>query len=824
MFQTILSSKLFAKLSAGVALIGLLAAGIGFSGVLPVAAAPVTYYVDCALGNDANNGTSTATPWKTFANVNSRVLVAGDSVLLKRGATCFGIGSLLPQGNGTPSAPITLGAYGTGNRPIINCGTAAGVYGCVRILNNEGYVIQDLEVTGTKVDSVNGPAGIYLESTVSKKSYFRITNVVSHDVWYGFSIGAYKYGKGGNLLNQSIGNNPGYLDDIIIDGVEAYNDGGATGNGGKGIEIAGNYSGGGFDPAKPLNTNITVRNSNLHDNPGDGIVFTATNGGLVEYITANHNGFQADDRYGIWPWNAKNVVTQFSEAAFNETGTNKGGGGFDCDYNVIGCVFQYGYAHDNEGPGILFIGYGKTNTTDAANVRYNLFVDNCWHATAPDCGDATVFGTVDNSYFHNNTIYFKNRNNNPNKIAAMFLATWGKFGNPTNFHYKNNIVYLTNNSRAYWQEVGGSYFLDYNLLYAESGNLNINWGGTIYNTLAAFQATGQEAHSRTGNPLFAAPGGTNAADYQVSTSSLAVNGGVDLGASLMGTRDYFGNTAPQGGAYDIGFHETGGGGGPTATPTRTNTPVPPTDTPGGPTNTPTPTPTRTNTPVPPTATNTPVPGSGPAFVKNVGTAACGNTSNVITVPAGGVAAGNTLVVRVTLRAGSPGTGTVSVADSKGNTYTVDKDITNANIRLVILSANVATALVSGDTITASHPPVNPSATGLVATEFSGIVATNRVDVSASATGSSLTPSVSVTTTNAKDLVYGAIVVLNQPTVTEASGWTLDTNLSTGCGGSGGNSINHGAYKITSAAGGQTYNPTLSGANAWVDEIVAYKGQ
>ena len=559
MFHTNRFSMFFAKLASSLAIVSALVAAFGSYAVTPAFAA-VTYYVDCALGNDANNGTSTATPWKTFANVNSRVLVAGDSVLLKRGATCSGIGSLLPQGNGTPSAPITLGAYGTGNRPIINCGTAPGIYGCVRVLNYEGYVIQDLEVTGGKIDSVNGPAGIYIESTQSKKSYFRITNVLAHDVWYGFSIGAYKYGKGGNLLNQNIVNNPGYLDNIILDGVEAYNNGGNTGNGGKGIEISGNYSGGGFEAAKPLNTNITVRNANLHDNPGDGIVFTSTDGGLMEFITANHNGFQADDRYGIWPWNAKNIVTQFSEAAFNETGTNKGGGGFDCDYNVWGCVFQYSYAHDNEGPGQLLIGYGNTNILDNGNIRYNLFVDNCWHATAPDCGDVVSFGTVKNTDYHNNTVYFKNRNSNPGEIAALYLSTWGKFGSPTNFNYKNNIVYLADNtahnSRAYWQEVSGTYTLSNNLLYAESGNLNIKWGKTTYSTLAAFQAgTGQDANSLSSNPLFASPGGRLAANYQIPINSPAVGGGANLGASLMGTRDYFGNVIPKNGTYDIGFHE-----------------------------------------------------------------------------------------------------------------------------------------------------------------------------------------------------------------------------------------------------------------------------
>jgi hypothetical protein len=69
--------------------------------------------------------------------------------------------------------------------------------------------------------------------------------------------------------------------------------------------------------------------------------------------------------------------------------------------------------------------------------------------------------------------------------------------------------------------------------------------------------------------------------------------------------DYFGNSIPANGAYDVGAAEYGGGPPPppTDTPVPTDTPEPvPTDTPGGPTDTPAP---PTDTPIPPT--DTPVP-------------------------------------------------------------------------------------------------------------------------------------------------------------------------------------------------------------------------
>ncbi|HEY9363054.1 MAG TPA: right-handed parallel beta-helix repeat-containing protein, partial [Chitinophagaceae bacterium] len=76
------------------------------------------YYVS-ANGNDANNGTSTSTPWRTLNKVNSYFssLQPGDRVLLNRGDVFYG--SITVNKSGTSGAPITIGAYGSGAKPVI---------------------------------------------------------------------------------------------------------------------------------------------------------------------------------------------------------------------------------------------------------------------------------------------------------------------------------------------------------------------------------------------------------------------------------------------------------------------------------------------------------------------------------------------------------------------------------------------------------------------------------------------------------------------------------------------------------------------------------
>lgn len=81
-------------------------------------ASAVTYYVDATDGSDLNNGLSPETAWKTIAKVNTSVFLPGDRVLFQRGEVWRE--QLNIASSGTPTAPITFGAYGSGLRPLID--------------------------------------------------------------------------------------------------------------------------------------------------------------------------------------------------------------------------------------------------------------------------------------------------------------------------------------------------------------------------------------------------------------------------------------------------------------------------------------------------------------------------------------------------------------------------------------------------------------------------------------------------------------------------------------------------------------------------------
>ncbi len=101
---------------------------------LSTAASATTYYVSSSTGRDANNGTSSATPWKTMGKVNAQPLLPGDVVLLKRGDVWNE--SLAPSGSGVSGNPIAFDAYGTGPAPNLTGYYAVPANAWVNLGNN----------------------------------------------------------------------------------------------------------------------------------------------------------------------------------------------------------------------------------------------------------------------------------------------------------------------------------------------------------------------------------------------------------------------------------------------------------------------------------------------------------------------------------------------------------------------------------------------------------------------------------------------------------------------------------------------------------------
>ena len=119
-----------------------LAAGFAMLAIAAPSALAATYHLDSRSGNDANDGLTEATAWRTLEKANATTFAPGSQLLLKAGSSWTG--QLHPKGAGAKGNPNRIGMYGTGARPLIE---ANGAYSGVRLLNQPFWEIADLEIT-----------------------------------------------------------------------------------------------------------------------------------------------------------------------------------------------------------------------------------------------------------------------------------------------------------------------------------------------------------------------------------------------------------------------------------------------------------------------------------------------------------------------------------------------------------------------------------------------------------------------------------------------------------------------------------------------------
>src|SRR4030043_651169 len=87
-------------------------------GSMPFFPKAAAYYVDASRPDDSGSGLTPETAWKTINKVNKSSFLPGDNIFFKRGEIWREqLGS--PR-SGSEGNPITFGAYGNGENPVIN--------------------------------------------------------------------------------------------------------------------------------------------------------------------------------------------------------------------------------------------------------------------------------------------------------------------------------------------------------------------------------------------------------------------------------------------------------------------------------------------------------------------------------------------------------------------------------------------------------------------------------------------------------------------------------------------------------------------------------
>ena len=456
------------------------------------------YYVKSG-GSDVANGLSDGTAWATVAKVNSSmgIFKPGDAILFRRGDTWtsstinIGIAGIL--GNN-----ITIGAYGTGSKPIIS-GSTNNPAIKVTAANRGYWTINELDLR-----SSGFPSGIYNSLAI----YF---------AYWQTDLGPV---PGWIIQNCSFNScilvsGPGTLikGNVFYGAGNSYNRGGAIalrGPNAKDVIVENNTISNYIDRGIWVYNgapSATIRNNTIHD-----IVAGSDNAGMGVNIDGYGVPVPNAKIYGNYIYNCDGIGAScengFNAEYYNNLVVNCKWGGFD----IYWYAAVYGQAsnvkiHHN----IVRNGeYGvMINAANTATIAHNTFIKD----NASLKNEGAFFVTSSSTYVSN--ITFANN---------IITGTWA---------HQVKVP----DSKNIWAR------FDYNNIVPKGTEIMYRGGTSL--SLAQVQALGFMTHGTSSDPRFINP----ASDWHLQSGSPAINSGMNLNF----TSDYDGkiiDATPDMGAYE----------------------------------------------------------------------------------------------------------------------------------------------------------------------------------------------------------------------------------------------------------------------------------
>lgn len=494
------------------------------------------YYVDATTGNNSDTGQTEELAWETIAKVNGEDFSHGDSILFKRGETWRE--QLIVPSSGTDGSPITFGAYGSGEKPIISGAdkvTGWNQYAATNIysVNSDWtpYVVveddsllsevtwdTDIATTATSMS-----AGTWTIDTTNDLLYVWATDAADPDTH------VMEVSKRNHAINGNDSEGKDYLvfeyltikHANLFHGIKTY--------GGShwvidGLTFNQNYQAG---LAVYDSDDITIQNSIFYDNKMAIDGNSASNIIIRNNTIYDNNHWANDDGIRM---GATNLLIEYNRICNNNTGDSAD------NIQIVGpssnVTIRYNLIENGSNAGIIL-----TDNAGSAKIYSNIItggVDTHRHGIA-------IVSVNDTVEIYNNVIYSDVLN------QGLYIANAHSNG----LIIKNNIIYAGPKRALYVEQAvdESNVTLDNNLYYNTSGTL-IQWNGSTY-TLAQFvsyqSASDQDANSITANPLFVNAANEN---FHLQPSSPAINAGTNVGL----TEDFEGNSII--GVPDIGAYES----------------------------------------------------------------------------------------------------------------------------------------------------------------------------------------------------------------------------------------------------------------------------
>jgi hypothetical protein len=447
-----------------------------------------SFYVDATAGDDNADGLTAATAWQTITKVNAATLNPKDRVLFKRAETW----TLLAGGRLVGASGVTYADYGAGALPIID---GNGVSDCILGQEKSGITLQNLDLRNgydacAQFITCNGVNVIDCNMQgAGNDNLIFITNNQNVLIRGGTYHDPVRRVAGTMVTNIELADGGSTF---LIDDVECY-----------GAESAGitihNH-----DTPTPIPTNVTVRNSDLHDNTGNGVQVLSQGASAAPVIIIDNCTLDRNDS-GI------RVFKSVASA-----------------YYPQGVTLKNSTMADN-------LTYGFYFQADDCAIRRCVTSGTTQQNRILECKRITIY---------NNTIYLSPAT----ALWPLYIMGGARVDTVT---VRNNIFYMNTNSGQMVGTAASSttnVTFDYNWYFFKSYAGNARWqngGSTV--TYANWLLAGFDAHSSpdpSGDALF-----TDAANGDFTLQALSP--AIDAGVVIAGVTDGYLGAAP-----DCGYIET----------------------------------------------------------------------------------------------------------------------------------------------------------------------------------------------------------------------------------------------------------------------------
>ncbi|OYN98073.1 hypothetical protein CGZ95_12725 [Enemella evansiae] len=498
-------------------------------------AAGTTYYVNCT-GGSTGNGSAT-NPWTNISQVNARTFAAGDTLLFARGSTCNGTSgqpaTFAPRGSGTATAPIKVGAYGTGEAPVIS---GSGLDSAVLLKNVQGWELRDLTITNPTTNP-GGQKGIFVfldngfSGTVANHFVFENLTIRNVDgVW------ANNYNGKRYVLENATGG-------VIIrnnkaDGLTRFADVQVRNNtftdiGGMGVET---WNSNCRRPGQWWNTTtqclanyaastgvVVANNSFTRLGAGAVTPFITDGAQMLNNVVTDWGNSPYTGSAAFWTTSADNALIQGNSVSYGNAGGDyaNDANAYDIDNDSHNVTVQYNYSYRNDGGAWMYCGSGSN-----ANFRYNVSIQD-YNRTIRFCP-----GSFTDSAVYNNTVII-DRTGSPFSQNIRFLTDEGA---STPIAFRNNVITNRNGT--------------VDTVYRASGAPAATFDTNLFQNVTPPSGS---TNSIVADPRFVDPATTTPPGIKLRTGSPALDAGKVIINN--GGRDYFGNPVAATGAPNLGAYE-----------------------------------------------------------------------------------------------------------------------------------------------------------------------------------------------------------------------------------------------------------------------------